>query len=447
MNQQHILIVDDEPDIRNLISDILADEGYSVATAANGEEANKQLTIKQPNLVLLDIWMPDIDGISLMKGWIENKLVTAPIVMMSGHGTVETAVEATRLGAKDFIEKPLSLAKLLQTVADVLSQSTQQDLEDSENEIKLNSLEPIGNSDAINRIKKALERIAKTKNHIVIEGENGTGKYTTALLIHNKRHGKTQPCITLDIKTIVDDFEDKVTGVNGCFSRAKSGTLIINNIDSLPTQQQDKLYSYLKHSHFTVTQQNTVQAIDFQIIAISEFSLATQIQTGDFSAELFQLLAEDRIQLPSLTQRQEDVPELITYFVNTLPDTEQTPYRKMSFAAQNTLRNHQWNNNIRELKNTVRQLLLNDGEGEISLDEVTQLLTTATQQEPIISHNWYNLPLREARDAFEKDYLIHQLKAVDGRVGELAKIAGMERTHLYRKMRALDINPKEIIKS
>ncbi len=447
MNQQHILIVDDEPDIRNLISDILADEGYSVATAANGEEANKQLSIKQPNLVLLDIWMPDIDGISLMKGWIENKLVSAPIVMMSGHGTVETAVEATRLGAKDFIEKPLSLAKLLQTVADVLAQSSQQDLVESENEIKLNSLEPIGNSDAIKHIKKALERIARTKNHIIIEGENGTGKYTTALLIHNKRHSNNQPCITLDIKTVSDNFEQKVTDPNGCFARAKSGSLIINNIDSLSAQQQDKLYSYLKHSHFTVAKQNTVQTIDFQIIAISETALAPQIETGDFSTELYQLLSEDRIQLPSLAQRQEDVPELITYFVNTLPDTEQTPYRKMSFAAQNTLRNHQWNNNIRELKNTVRQLLLNDSDGEISLDEVTHLLTKSTQQQPTVYHGWYKLPLREARDAFEKDYLIHQLKAVDGRVGELAKIAGMERTHLYRKMRALDINPKEIIKS
>jgi len=447
MSQQHILIVDDEPDIRNLISDILADEGYSVATAANGEEANKQLANKQPNLILLDIWMPDIDGISLMKGWIENNLVSAPIVMMSGHGTVETAVEATRIGAKDFIEKPLSLAKLLQTVADVLSQSSQQDLVESENEIKFNSLEPIGNSDAIKHIKKALERIARTKNHIIIEGENGTGKYTTALLIHNKRHRNNQPCITLDIKTINDNFEQKVTDSNGSFARAKSGSLVINNIDSLSSQQQDKLYSYLKHSHFTVAKQNTVQTIDFQIIAISEKALAPQIQAGDFSTELYQLLSEDRIQLPSLAQRQEDVPELITYFVNTLPDTEQTPYRKMSFAAQNTLRNHQWHNNIRELKNTVRQLLLNDSEGEISLDEVTHLLNQTSKPEPTVYHNWYKLPLREARDAFEKDYLIHQLKAVDGRVGELAKIAGMERTHLYRKMRALDINPKEIIKS
>ena len=447
MNQQHILIVDDEPDIRNLISDILADEGYSVATAANGEEANKQLTIKQPNLVLLDIWMPDIDGISLMKGWIENNLITAPIVMMSGHGTVETAVEATRIGAKDFIEKPLSLAKLLQTVTEVLAQSKQQDSAEPESEIAINSLEPIGNSDAINHIRKALERIAKTKNHIVIEGENGTGKYTTALLIHSKRHGSNQPCITLDIKTVGDDFEDKVTGINGCFNRAQSGTLIINNIDSLSTAQQDKLYSYLKHAHYTIAQQNTAQAINFQIIAISELPLAVQVQAGDFSAELFQLLAEDKLHLPCLAQRQEDVPELITYFVNTLPDTEQTPYRKMSFAAQNTLRNHQWNNNIRELKNTVRQLLLNDEEGEISLDEVNTMLSQTKAEDSPVFHNWYSLPLREARDAFEKDYLIHQLKAVDGRVGELAKIAGMERTHLYRKMRTLDINPKKIIKS
>ena len=449
MTQQHILIVDDEPDIRNLISDILADEGYSVATAANGEEANKQLTTKQPHLILLDIWMPDIDGISLMKGWIENKLVSVPIVMMSGHGTVETAVEATRLGAKDFIEKPLSLAKLLQTVADTLAQSEQLEPIDNNTEVDTKLLEPIGSSEAISHIKAALERISKTKNHIVIEGEFGTGKYTTALLIHQKRHANQQPCITLDIKTNTTDFDAKVTAINGCFSRAKSGTLIINNIDYLNSQDQEKLFSYLKHSHFTVKEQNNVQAINFQIIAISESSLSPQITNNNFSKELYQLLTQDSILLPSLKRRQEDVPELITYFVNTLPDTEQTPYRKMSFAAQNTLRNHHWTNNISELKSTVRQLLLNDSEGEISLDEVNQLLTTQVQvqEQPKTEHNWYKLPLREARDAFERDYLIHQLKSVNGRVGELAKIAGMERTHLYRKMRALNINPKEIIKA
>lgn len=444
MNQEHILIVDDEPDIRNLISEILTDEGYSVATAANGQEANQQLSNKQPNLILLDIWMPDIDGISLMKEWNEKKLVTAPIVMMSGHGTVETAVEATRLGAKDFIEKPLSLAKLLQTVSETLADS-EQSTDNSKPSITI--IEPIGSSQAINQVRSILDKIYKSKNHVMIEGEPGTGKYSTAQLIHHKRHGHDEPCVLMDAQTLDGDFKEILTHSNGYFARSGAGTLIINNIDNLNEEQQKLLLSSLKHKQFTVFRQNTVQPISFQIIAICQFDINQQIAKNTFSSELYDLIAEAKITIPPLQQRQQDIPELITYFVNTLPDTEQTPYRKMSFAAQNRLRNQAWKNNIQELKNTVRQLLLVGGEGEITLEEVNTILDQAKETQQTRSNNWTDLPLREAREAFEKEYLIHQLKAVDGRVGELAKVAGMERTHLYRKLRALNINPKDVMKS
>jgi len=444
MSKEHILVVDDEPDIRNLISDILIDEGYSVSTAANGEEANQQLSIKQPHLILLDIWMPDIDGISLMKNWNEQNLVTAPIVMMSGHGTVETAVEATRLGAKDFIEKPLSLAKLLQTVTDTLAQYEK--VIDDSNDAPNSIIEPIGKSASINQVRKSLDKIYKAQNHIVIEGENGVGKYSTAMLIHHKRHGKEEPCVLLDAMTVDDSFEEKLTQLNGYFMQAKKGTLVINNIDSLTTKQQRILLSFLKHKQFNVYRQNTIQAIKFQIISISHKGLSKLIGANKFSNELYSIIAEVKLDLPSLKDRPEDIPELLNYYINTLPDVENTPYRKMSFAAQNLLRNHSWKNNIIELKNTVRQLQLLGGEGEISKDEVTTLLAQSILIETSDIQSWYDMPLREAREAFEKDYLIYQLKAVDGRVGELAKVAGMERTHLYRKLRALNINPKDIMR-
>lgn len=446
MNQEYILIVDDEPDIRNLISDILADEGYSVKTAANGEEANQHLKGKQPDLILLDIWMPDIDGISLMKGWNEQKLVTAPIVMMSGHGTVETAVEATRLGAKDFIEKPLSLAKLLQTVSDTLANSELNN-EESQIENSESIIEPIGNSESIKQLRLSLEKIYKTRNHILIEGENGTGKNSTALLIHHKRHSNQNPYVIFDCKTNDGDFIEKASHVSGLFIRAGAGTLVLNNIDCLNSDEQNALLSFLKHRQFLLFGQNTVQAINAQIIALSSSNIQNKIEQGAFSNDLFQIIAEVKLNLVNLQQRQEDIPELINYFINTLPDNEQTPYRKMSFAAQNRLRNHHCKNNIQELKNIVRQLQLQDGESEISIEEVNELLDK-TETLKVDRHNsWYDLPLREAREEFEKDYLVHQLKAVDGRVGELAKIAGMERTHLYRKLKALNINPKEVMKS
>lgn len=444
MNKTHILIVDDEPDIRNLISDILKDEGYSVATAGNGQEANQQLANTKPQLILLDIWMPDIDGISLLKSWNENNLVSAPIVMMSGHGTVETAVEATRLGAKDFIEKPLSLAKLLQTVSDTLEHYAPQD-EVKGMETDTGLVNPIGSSAAINAIKTALEKIYKTKNHTMIEGESGTGKYSTAQLIHKNRH-QSEPCVLLDAQMLETDFEQKLLSTNGSFMRSGSGTLIINNIDCLSLVQQKIILSCLKHKQFMVYGQNTIAAINFQILSLCKKDINIQISQGHFLNDLYELLAEVKLNLPNLQQRQEDIPELLNYYVNTLPDTEQTPYRKMSFAAQNRLRNHHWKNNIQELKNTVRQLQLLGGEGEISLEEVDGLLTEQQEVQESTNSRWYDLPLREAREAFEKDYLIHQLKSVDGRVGELAKLAGMERTHLYRKLRALNINPKDVMK-
>ncbi|MFK8012833.1 MAG: sigma-54-dependent transcriptional regulator [Marinicellaceae bacterium] len=444
MNKEHILVVDDEPDIRNLISDILIDEGYSVSIAANGEEANQQLKNKQPQLILLDIWMPDIDGISLMKSWNENNLVSAPIVMMSGHGTVETAVEATRLGAKDFIEKPLSLAKLLQTVTDTLAQF-EQVTEPSSSSCGA-VIDPIGNSPAITQLKIALDKIYKTKNHIVIEGESGVGKYSTAMLIHQRRHKNKQPFVLLDAMNVDDSFEQKLTQFNGYFMQANNGTLIINNIDALSMTQQSTLLSCLKHKQFTVFNQNSTQAINFQIITICINDLCHLVSTNDFSGELYEILAEVKLDLPALKDRQEDIPELLNHYVNTLPDEENTPYRKMSFAAQNLLRNHHWKNNILELKNTVRQLQLLGGDGEISMDEVNSMLEVDETIEST-NHSWYDLPLREAREAFEKDYLTHQLKRVEGRVGKLAKVAGMERTHLYRKLRALNINPKDVMKT
>lgn len=444
MNKEHILVVDDEPDIRNLISDILKDEGYSVSTAANGDEANQQLKNNQPHLILLDIWMPDIDGISLMKSWNENNLVSAPIVMMSGHGTVETAVEATRLGAKDFIEKPLSLAKLLQTVTDTLAQF-EQSIEKS-NGSGSTVIEPIGNSAVINQIRTALDKIYKTKNHIVIEGESGVGKNSTAMLIHHRRHANNEPCVLLDAQTVDDSFEEKLTQYNGYFMQANNGTLVINNIDSLSMKHQTTLLSYLKHKQFTLFNQNSINAINFQIITISNNDLCQLVTNECFLSELYEILAEVKLDMPALKDRQEDIPELLNHYVNTLPDDEHTPYRKMSFAAQNLLRNHHWKNNILELKNTVRQLQLLGGDGEISIEEVNSLLHEGETGDSA-KHTWYDLPLREAREAFERDYLIHQLKTVDGRVGELAKVAGMERTHLYRKLRSLNINPKDVMKT
>lgn len=444
MSNTHILVVDDEPDIRNLISDILQDEGYNVATAANGEEANQQLEKQPPQLILLDIWMPDIDGISLMKSWFETNKVKAPIVMMSGHGTVETAVEATRLGAKDFIEKPLSLAKLLQTVSETI-EKYQVELDPIVE--KAESIqEPLGNSSAILELNESLKFIYNSNSNVLIFGMNGVGKATLVKLIHNKREKPEEKLIHIDFSVATDkNFETQwCDPINGLLVKAQNGHLVLSHIQLMSEAQQAFIKSVLKTRQFQSQMQQL--KVDFQVLTL--FTGAELSLSSHFDQELLELLSEVKLHVPALKDRSEDIPEILNHFVNTLPDEENTPYRKLSFGVQNKLRNHDWVNNLTELKNTVRHLLLNRAEGDVELEELNEYLqkssTENTNKDDVNFQSWYQQPLREAREAFEKAYLIHHLKAVDGRVGELAKVAGMERTHLYRKLRALNINPKNI---
>ncbi len=446
MNAAYILVVDDEPDIRELISEILSDEGYQVATAADGASADKAVQQRRPDLILLDIWMPDIDGISLMKRWLHESrnpgARPGAIVMMSGHGTVETAVEATRLGACDFIEKPISLAKLLQTVEEALKNS-QKNSSPAQTPPSA-TIEPIGNSPAMRALRDALKKLAKTHNHVLFQGEPGTGKLTLAQWLHSQRHGHRQPAIVVDGLSLDDNhFETMLFAPGGLLEQADGGSLILTNIDCLTEKQQSAWLSLLKHKQYPLAGQQ-FKNIRFDLLATSQRDLQELAAAGEFFRDLYDVLGEVRLQVPPLRERAEDVPDLISHFINHLPDLEKTPYRKMSIAAQNRLRNYHWPGNVRELKNVVRQLQLEADSGEITLEQVDNYLRGAqNRQQPSIQCR-FDLPLREAREAFERDYLLYQLQACDGSVGELAKVAGMERTHLYRKLRALKINPKSV---
>ncbi len=447
MNQAHILVVDDEQDIRELISEILTDEGYQVAIAADGAQADAALARQRPDVVLLDIWMPDIDGISLMKRWLHEPQQAnrrpGAIVMMSGHGTVETAVEATRLGACDFIEKPISLAKLLQTVEEALKQA--QPASDPTPVPVAVINEPLGSSAAMRDIRNALKKLAKTRNHVLFQGKAGTGKLTLAHWLHYQRHGADRPPVVVDALQLNDNnFESVLFGPGGVLQEANDRSLILTNVDCLTADQQNAWLSVLKHRQFPVAGHQHLQNTNFDLLATSQRDLRELVANGDFSRDLHELLGEVRLTVPPLRERPEDVPELINHFINHLPDQEQTPYRKMAIAAQNRLRHHTWPGNVRELKNAVRQWQLQGSSGEISLEEVERYLESQQQEQKPAANCRFDLPLREAREAFERDYLLHQLQACGGSVGELAKVAGMERTHLYRKLRALNINPKTI---
>ncbi len=416
-----------------MISEILSDEGYQVSTAENGTTALEQLKEFTPDLILLDIWMPDVDGISLLKGWHDSGSLNFPVVMMSGHGTIETAIEATKMGAKDFVEKPISLAKLLQTIEQTLLNYKKDQTQKTENNWQY--FEPIGNSDCSKQLRSHIDKLANNNNNTVFVGDSGSGTLTLALLLHSTRHDNQQAATVIDaLQLKAEDAEYQLQKMGKqLLSLNQHVSVIISNIDCLTLDLQQVLLGSLKQW----------SSSDFALLTTSQQDIKSLVNSGDFLRELYDHLAEICIVVPSLVERSDDVPELLNFYVNHLPDHEQTPYRKMSFAAQNHLRNYTWPGNIRELKNLVRQLQLLGGDGDIELDEVVELL--AAEEASKKAHNdnaWYEMDLREAREAFERDYLLHHLEQVEGKVGDLAKIVGMERTHLYRKLRALNINPK-----
>lgn len=443
MSQSHILIVDDEPDIRNLISEILIDEGYQVSTAKGGQDANQQLKKISPDLVLLDIWMPDVDGISLLKNWNKNNNMPFSVVMMSGHGTIETAIEATKMGARDFVEKPISLAKLLQTIEQTLAAHPIASANNQSNQEWL-VLEPIGNSKAAIELRECIEKSSKTTANILFVGDSGTGKLTLALWLHQLRHQNQQTAAVIDSLTLTDSSIDQVLEKNyqHLKQQTNSGSIILTNIDCLPPELQNKVLIQIRKWQKPL-QDNTIQ-----LLSTTQQELKTLVNNNEFDRDLYEFLAEFTVPVCALAERSEDVPELLNFYTNYLPDKEQTPYRKISFAAQNHLRNYPWPGNLRELKNLVRQLQLQPGEAEIQLDEVTELLLQAQKAQSNTSRSTrYDLELREAREEFERDYFLHHLQQTEGKVGDVAKISGMERTNLYRKLRALNINFKNMDKS
>ncbi|MFV0542229.1 MAG: sigma-54-dependent transcriptional regulator [Marinicella pacifica] len=434
MNHADILIVDDEPDIRELISDILSDEDYRVRTAVDGHDALNQIQERTPDLILLDIWMPELDGISLLKKWHKNGDMPFAVVMMSGHGTIETAIEATKMGAADFVEKPISLAKLLQTIESTLAQHKQSQNSETQ-QPHWQIIDPIGSSKVAAELRETLKKLAKTNHNVLLYGDAGTGKTTTAMLIHHHRHHNKQ--VTLLDSLSLD--EDNIDAALSDHSPQPGSSCVIANVDCLTGPSQQKLLSQLKQW------QKPHQVKQTQVLVTSQQDLSSLIEQDDFSRDLYDYLAEFVIYLPPLQQRTEDVPELLNFYVNHLPDIEQTPYRKLSVGAQNYLRHYAWPGNLRELKNLVRQLQLAGGDTEIQQTEVEAFIEQNQQSMTHTSQQTrYDLELREAREEFERDYLLYHLHKVDGKVGDLAKISGMERTNLYRKLRTLNINPKSI---
>jgi DNA-binding NtrC family response regulator len=451
MSTAHILVVDDEPDIRELIQEILQDEGFTVSIAQNGQEAREARRVRRPDLILLDIWMPDIDGVSLLKEWHENDQQPCPVIMISGHGTVETAVEATRLGAYDFLEKPLSLNKLLLTVNRALeADRLQRENQGLQRRVRPVT-EPVGKSDTMQRLRNQILRVAPHDTPVLISGEPGTGKEVFARYLHANSLRRNGPFVDVGVGSIAREnsalelfgSEENDRVHYGRLEQASGGTLFLDELADMDQDTQAKLAGALENGSFLRLNGKESVAVNVRIVAASHRELDREVAEARFREDLFYQLNVVPIKLPPLREHVEDVPDLLNFYVDYFVDQENLGYRRFSVAAQNRLRNYSWPGNIRELKNLVQRLLILGSREEITQEEVeVALSSTPTSRQQELGAVPLNLPLREAREQFERAYLLQQFRECEGNVARLADRVGMERTNLYRKLRALGIDPK-----
>ena len=453
-SKAHILVVDDEPDIRNILQDILQDEGYSVSLAENADQARVRFREDQPNLVLLDIWMPKEDGISVLKHWVESsQLGSTPVVMISGHGTVENAVEAVKLGAYDFLEKPLSTGKLLLSVERSLENASLRE-ENKQLKSRLQYDSPIvSNSDASRELMRHVQLLGPTDSWVFITGESGTGKRLVARKVHENSPRADAQFVELNLAAMPSDsvaqalfgseFDGKV--VLGRFEEAKGGTLFINEVLGLTLETQNKLQSALQERQFLRLGGNEYIELDVRVIVTTSGNPQKAVSDGAFLEDLYYRLNVIPINVPALRQRRKDLPELIELFIDDVVTKNQLDKPDFNDDAMTLLCDYQWPGNVRQLQNVVQRLLiLNDGR-EISANDVSDALggdldmRKQNNQLP----DYFEGDMRQAKEAFERAYLNYHLGTVDGNVSALAKKVGLERTHLYRKLKSLDISARD----
>ncbi len=452
MTAKHILVVDDEPEIRSSVRDILEDEGFVVSVAESAAEARKRRELKAPDLVFLDIWMPGEDGVSLLKDWKETEGLSFPVVMMSGHGTVETAVEATRLGAFDFIEKPLSLAKLLRVASQALAMSqdsaTAQSLPTS-----IPLLEPVGESQVMQSLRDECQRAAQHSTPVMLLGEQGAGKTFIARYIHALGLRSSHPFVEVSASTLNEDgvmealFGQEGGDRTGLLEQAGQGTIFLREIGDLEMGAQTALLSVLEQGSYTRVGGNKKLKMEARVVVSTQYDLLERGRDGLFREDLFYNLNVLPIQVKPVREHAEDIPDLLKFFVDYFNAQENLPYRHFTLAAQNYLRYYSWPGNIRQVRNMVQRLLILGEETEVSQTEVEEVLVrdrvAQAEMTAGLPQEVMELPLRDAREIFEREYLSRQLELCKGNVSRLAERVGMERTHLYRKMRALGISPKK----
>ncbi|MDB3990291.1 response regulator [Gammaproteobacteria bacterium] len=415
--KQHILIVDDELEIRKIIQEILNDEGYSTATASSANEARKQVNKKKPDLVFLDIWMPEEDGISLLKDWTKQAESDFPVIMISGHATIETAIKATKLGAKDFIEKPVSIKKLLSSAAEVLSQST----------IGKSAFSHLlQNTPAFIKTLEGFETGFQQKKILVIQSEEGLDKVAWAKAIHSKYLGEDIEFKELYSNQKEASLEEKKNDFYSELDSDNAKTIFIENIKKFPDDEKlaisKKLIKRSKNHRSKI------------FIGVEDIDEATFLGRENIVL----------LEIPPLRNELKDIPQMLEETIRFFVERDGHTYRRFSLASQNMLSKYQWPGNLRQLVDLVQALLSRKDKEIVNVDEIQEIITL---QGPggniLIENNILSLSMKEAKKLFERAYLVRQMELVGGKISELSRRVDMERTNLYRKLQSLDIDYKK----
>ena len=455
MSEAYILVVDDEPDIRMLLQDVLEDEGYQVALAGSVAEAKAQRRSRRPDLILLDVWMPDGDGISLLKEWSDDEGLPCPVVMISGHGNVETAVDATRLGAYDFIEKPLSIDKLLITLNNALEAARLQRENVGLKRHAGTVQDPVGDSATMVNLRDQVQRMAQHDTWVLITGEPGVGKQTFARLLHARSARRESPFIVVSVGSLsgeeaIAELFGSEQGEHvryGLLEQAAGGVLFLDEVAEMDLQTQGRLLHALDTQRITRIGGNQPISVNVRVIAASQYDLAEAVEQGHFREDLYYRLNVLPLAIPPLREHPEDIPELLECHMRHLHQQEGLPVRAFQRPALERLQQYHWPGNVRELRNLVQRLMILGTGDEITRDEVERTLSGQPQRAEEAGEGTVaipDLPLREAREQFEREYLQQQLERSEGNMTRLAERVGLERTHLYRKFKALGIDPKRV---
>jgi two-component system nitrogen regulation response regulator NtrX len=451
-----ILIVDDEADICELVAGLLQDEGYGTRTARDSDSALNEIKSRRPNLVFLDIWLQGsrLDGLQLLDSFKEIH-PELPVVMISGHGNIETAVAAIKRGAYDFIEKPFKADRLV-LVADRALETSR--LKREVRELKAITPQPagmIGRSPAINQLRQSVEKIAPTNSRIMIVGPSGAGKELAARHLHLLSSRATGPFVVINAAAITPErMEIELFGVEqsngsqqrkvGALEEAHGGTLFIDEIADMPRDTQNKILRVLVDQTFQRVGGSTKVAVDVRIVSSTSRNIEAEIAAGHFREDLFHRLSVVPIRVPPLAERREDIPELVTYFMEQISQSTGLPQRKIGGDAMAVLQSHDWPGNVRQLRNNVERLMIlagGDPEAAISASMLPQDVGSMVPGMPNGQggEQLMGLPLREARELFEREYLMAQINRFGGNISRTAEFVGMERSALHRKLKALGI--------